>query len=188
MFLAVREVFVYLFIFLQKILKGSDVIMKNRSVDFVAKTAVVAALYAALTYAFSFMAYGPVQFRVSEILTFLAFLDPAFIPGLVLGCIVANIISTVGPIDMIVGSGATLLAVYLMSKTKNLFIASLWPAIINGIFIGAMLYYVANLPFLYSVLWVALGEFVVVSLVGYPIFRYLIKKESHVLEVIKVKR
>ncbi|WP_040210485.1 QueT transporter family protein [Clostridium polynesiense] len=162
--------------------------MKNKNVDFIVKTAVVAALYAILTYAFGFMSYGLVQFRVSEILTLLAFISPAYIPGLVLGCILANIISTVGWIDMIVGTAATFIAVFLISRTKNLLLASIWPALINGLFIGAMLNYVANIPFMYAAIWVAFGEFAVVTLVGYPVFKYLINRGSPVLEVIKFKK
>ena len=146
---------------------------KSKNVDFLVKTAVVAALYAVLTMVFSFMSYGPIQFRISEIMTLLAFISPAYIPGLVLGCIIANIVSSVSWIDIIVGSLATLVATYMISRSKNLFIATLWPAIFNGLFVGVMLFYVLKWPLLYSILGVAFGELVVVTLGGYPIFKYL---------------
>ena len=71
--------------------------MKNKklSVRFLTESAVIAALYAAATYlsaAFS-LAYGPVQFRLSEALTVLSTLTPAAIPGLTIGCIIGNISS-----------------------------------------------------------------------------------------------
>ncbi|MGM9973098.1 MAG: QueT transporter family protein [Clostridiaceae bacterium] len=155
--------------------------------DFIVKTAAVAALYAVLTIAFSFMSYGAVQFRVSELLTLLAFKDKKFIPGLVLGCFLSNLLSTVGWMDMVFGTLATLIAVYLISKTKSLFIATLWPAIINGLIIGIMLYYVAAFPLLYAIFGVAFGEFVVVTLAGYPLYRYLLNREDGLLEHITFK-
>ncbi len=155
--------------------------------DFIVKTAAVAALYAVLTIAFSFMSYGAVQFRVSELLTLLAFKDKKFIPGLVLGCFLSNLLSTVGWMDMVFGTLATLIAVYLISKTKSLFIATLWPAIINGLIIGIMLYYVAAFPLIYAIFGVAFGEFVVVTLAGYPLYRYLLNREDGLLEHITFK-
>lgn len=155
--------------------------------DFIVKTAAVAALYAVLTIAFSFMSYGAVQFRVSELLTLLAFKDKKFIPGLVLGCFLSNLLSTVGWMDMVFGTLATLVAVYLISKTKSLFIATLWPAIINGLIIGIMLYYVAAFPLIYAIFGVAFGEFVVVTLAGYPLYRYLLNREDGLLEHITFK-
>ena len=160
---------------------------ERNKLEFIVKTAAVAALYAVLTFAFSFMAYGVTQFRVSELLTLLAFKDKRFIPGLVLGCFLSNLLSTVGWMDMIFGTLATLIAVYLMSRTKSLFIATLWPAIINGLIIGIMLYYVAGFPLAYAIFGVALGEFVVVTLAGYPIYRYLLNREDGLLEHISFK-
>ena len=82
--------------------------MKNKklSVRFLTESAVIAALYAAATYlsaAFS-LAYGPVQFRLSEALTVLSTLTPAAIPGLTIGCIIGNISSPMGIWDVLFDS------------------------------------------------------------------------------------
>ena len=90
---------------------------------------VIAALYAVLTLALPAFAYGPIQFRFSEIMTLLAFIDPFYILPLTLGCAIANLGSPFGIVDVFVGSFASFLALYSMSKTKNLFIASLWPTV-----------------------------------------------------------
>lgn len=156
---------------------------KNIKTEFLVKSAVVAALYAALTMIFGFMSYGPIQFRIAEVMTLLAFIDPLYIPGLVLGCAISNITSTIGIIDIVVGVLATLIAVSLIRKTKNLFIASLWPTIINSIFVGAELYYVLGLPFWLSTLQVAIGEFVVVTIIGYPLFKYILRNKNLVDEL-----
>jgi uncharacterized membrane protein len=114
----------------------------------IAMAAIIAALYATLTYAQGFLLPGTttaaVQFRVSEALNVLALFTPAAIPGLTLGCIISNIYS-IGqglPLDMIFGSLATLgatICIYLLRnakiKTYPLF-AMLMPALWNGVIIG----------------------------------------------------
>ena len=69
--------------------------------------AVVAALYAVLTLAFSWISYGPVQFRIAEALTALPLFMPCSIPGLTVGCVVANLIGGYGLYDIVIGSLAT---------------------------------------------------------------------------------
>lgn len=96
---------------------------KKKDVNSLVCGAVIAALYAALTYAASAvnLAYGAVQFRFSEALTVLAAYTPAAIPGLTIGCILANLGSPYGITDIICGSAATLLAAvftYLTRKVK----------------------------------------------------------------------
>ena len=92
---------------------------------FVVQTAIIAALYAALTYAQNFLLPGTtsaaVQFRVSEALNVLALFTPAAIPGLTLGCVLSNIynIGSGLPLDMIFGSLATLGATTAMYLLRN---------------------------------------------------------------------
>lgn len=158
--------------------------MKSITVSKITKVAIVAAVYAVLTAVIAPISYGPIQFRLSEIMTLLAFIDPLYIPGLVLGCAISNLFSPLGIVDVIVGTTATFISVYMISKSKSLFIASLWPTI-NCVFIGAELYYLQHLPFWLTSLEVAIGEFVVVTLIGYPIFRVLLKK-GDIIELLKV--
>ena len=158
--------------------------MKNITVSKITKVAIVAAVYAVLTAAIAPISYGPIQFRISEIMTLLAFIDPLYIPGLVLGCAISNLFSPLGIVDVIVGTTATFISVYMISKSKSLFIASLWPTI-NCVFIGAELYYLQHLPFWLTSLEVAIGEFVVVTLIGYPVFRVLLKK-GDIIKLLKV--
>ena len=93
--------------------------------------AAVAAIYALLTL--TLPAYGPLQFRLSEILTLLAYYNPFYIIPLTLGCAIANLASPFGFVDVIFGSLASFLALSAMSKTKNIYIASLWPAFFSFI-------------------------------------------------------
>ncbi|MCY6957130.1 QueT transporter family protein [Clostridium brassicae] len=159
--------------------------MKNIKTSILIKMALVAAIYAVLTAGLSPISYGAVQFRLSEIMVLLAFIDPLYIPGLVLGCAIANLFSPLGIVDVVVGSFATFISVYMISKTKNLLIASIWPTV-NCVFVGAELYYISKLPFWLTTLQVALGEFVVVTLLGYPIFKYLILKNKNIVNALRI--
>lgn len=122
--------------------------MKNPKAIKITQTAIIAAMYAALTYAQSFLLPGTttaaVQFRASEALNVLALFTPAAIPGLTLGCIISNLYS-IGqglPLDMIFGSLATLgatMCIYFLrnAKIKNYpFPAMLMPALWNGVIVG----------------------------------------------------
>lgn len=141
---------------------------------FLVKSAIVGAMYAAMTLLLPFSYLG-FQFRLAELLVLLVFIDKRYIYGLTLGCLVANLGSPLGPVDIIFGTLATFLALLLITKTKNLFVATLWPAIVNGIVIGQVLYQVLGLPLLLSMAQVFFGEFVVVTLMGYFLFKDILK-------------
>jgi uncharacterized membrane protein len=149
----------------------------DNKVEFLVKTALIAAIYAVLTIINPFSWYG-IQFRISEVLVLLAFLDRKYIPGLVIGCFIANMGSPLGIVDLFFGTLATFIAVFLVSRTKNLFLATLWPSIVNGLIIGYVLHRFLNLPFFLSALQVFIGEFVVVSIIGYILFKTLMKDRT----------
>lgn len=149
---------------------------------FLAQAGVIAAAYAALTYLCALwgLAYGEVQFRFSEALTILPLFTPAAIPGLTLGCFIANIGSPFGVVDMLLGTLATLLAaiaVYLVRKVrwKNInFLAPIFPVLANAIIIGLEISWF--LPegltwagFLSAAVSVGLGELVVCYGLGLPL-------------------
>lgn len=154
-------------------------------VEFLVKSSIVAAIYAALTMLLPFSYLG-VQFRIAEILVLLVFIDKRYIYGLTLGCLIANLGSPLGPVDVIFGTLATLIALLLISKTKNLFVATLWPAVVNGIIIGLLLYYLLDLPFLLSAAQVFFGEFVVVTLIGYFLFTRILR-DRKLVEIISFR-
>lgn len=153
-------------------------LIKKVGVAGLVKIALVATIYIVTTISFGELSYGPIQARPSEILNFLAFVDPMYIPGLVLGCAISNFYSF-GIIDVIVGSFATFLSTYLMYKTKNMFLASLWP-VINCIFVALELYFLFDMPILYNMVTIGLGELFIMSVVGYPIFKMLFKNKAFV--------
>lgn len=154
--------------------------------EFLAKSAIVAAIYATLTIVMLPISFINVQFRIAEILVLLVFIDRRYIYGLTLGCLIANLPSPLGPVDVFFGTLATLIALLLISKTKNLLIATLWPALVNGVIIGLVLHYLLGLPFLLSAAQVFIGEFVVVTIFGYIIFTELMKNKK-LIDLIRFK-
>jgi uncharacterized membrane protein len=155
--------------------------MKNTK--FLLQAAIIAAVYATLTIMLMPLSYGVMQIRVSEALTILPYFTPAAIPGLFIGCIVSNMVGPYGLMDMVLGSGATLIAAvcsyYLRSRP---ILVPLPPVIANGVIIGGMLYYAYSvpMPLIACILWVAAGELIACYVIGYPLLRIL-KKYSGVI-------
>lgn len=155
--------------------------MQKNNVRMIAYTAMIAAVYAVMTVAIAPLGYGLVQFRVSEVLVLLAFIDKRYAPGLILGCFIANCFSPFGLVDMVFGTACTALAMVGITRfSKTLFGASLWPVVCNSL-IGIELYILGELgdmPLLYGMGMVAFQEFLAVSVVGYVIFRQLAKNNA----------
>ncbi|MFD3156079.1 QueT transporter family protein [Haloimpatiens sp. FM7330] len=140
-------------------------------------SALIAAIYTVLTMSLSFMGFGAVQYRVSEGLTILPFFTPYAIPGLVIGCLLSNIISPVGILDLIFGTLATLIAsmiTYYIGKSNiksKKFLAPMPPVLVNAIIIGLLLKYVAfpNVPLFILMAQVGWGELICCYGIGLPL-------------------
>ncbi len=139
--------------------------------------AIIAALYAVLTILLQPISFGLVQFRVSEALVVLPFFTPAAVPGLFIGCLIANLIGGFGIYDIVLGSIATLIAAYVTYKIKKPILVPLPAVIANGLIVGLVLYLV-GFPYLESVLWVGLGELVCAYVLGLPLL-FVLKKYQH---------
>ena len=121
-------------------------------------SAVIGALYAAMTLLLAPISYGPIQLRLSEAMTLLPIVLPQAIPGLFVGCLIANLYTGMLT-DIIFGSLATLLAAigtYLLRKKPILAAAS--PVISNGVLVGRVLALSFNLPVALTMAEVAIGE------------------------------
>ena len=155
-----------------------------------AKIGLVAALYAVITLVLGFISYGPIQFRIAEIMTLLPLLGKEYIIALTLGCFLANVIGPYGIPDIVFGTLATFISVYLVYLTgkimKNrkgyILIASLWPTIVNAIIIGITLNIFFGLPLIISILQVGIGQFVVITIIGVPLFKAFKEKYSKLLK------
>ena len=167
--------------------------MKRKSTLYIVQGALIAAIYATMTILQNVLIPGsasmPVQFRISEVLTVLALYTPAAIPGLTLGCVLANIssLSVLGPYDLIFGSLATLFAALSMYALRNVrlfklpVLAALMPALFNGVFVGFEIdfFFMNNalafnfVDFLIQGGLVALGELAVLFVLGLPLTRVI---------------
>ena len=102
-----------------------------------ATAGIIAAIYAALTLLLPIPQYGGIQFRVAEAMTVLPFLFPEAVPGLAIGCFLANLLGSPMPVDWIVGTAATLIAAIWTSKLHHRALAPLPPVICNMVLVGA---------------------------------------------------
>lgn len=153
----------------------------------ITQAAIIAAAYIALTMLVAPLAFGQIQFRLSEALTVLAVLTPAAVPGLFIGCLLSNILNpmNLGLIDIIFGSLATLIAAWLtwymgknirnseVVKKRQFVWALLPPVVVNALIVGTYLPFLlladqtpTLLVILLSILTIAISEAVVVYLVG----------------------
>lgn len=145
----------------------------------ICRAGIIAALYVALTLPFGQFAFGPFQIRPSEALTILPLFYAEAIPGLYIGCILANIISAYGVYDVTLGSLATLIAAALtfvigrVIKNKPLKVAlgGIPPVIINAFLVPAV-WLLAGSDIAY---WVEFGvmclnEGIWVYALGIPLF------------------
>lgn len=149
---------------------------------FLVQASLIAAVYAAITITLAPISYGQIQVRVSEALTILPAFTPAAIPGLFVGCIVANLYGGGGIIDIVFGSLATLFAAYLSYKMPRKLLVPLPPVIVNGIVVGYILNYLYGLPLLITMGWVTIGQIIACYGLGYPLMKILRKYEDKIFK------
>jgi uncharacterized membrane protein len=162
--------------------------MRNPAVRNIAVGALVAAAYAALTIWFAPLSYGPIQVRLSEGLTVLPFIEPAAVPGLFLGCLIANLFGGLGPWDVFAGSLLTLGAASvtcLLRRTGRPWLAPLPPVLFNAFGVSAYLQLLFDTPrigilgdipaYFVFVITVGSGEVLACYVVGLPLL-YLVMR------------
>lgn len=170
----------------------------------VVRIALIAALNCALTLicllALSGLAWGPIQFRVSEAVCVLALFMPEAIGGLTLGCVLANIINitvsgagALGLLDVVFGSFATALGAWFTWHYRNRpLLALAGPVVANALIVPAYLPLLLSglgfytIPFttialdnsyvfmyIFGVVTIGIGEGVVIYAIGYQVYRVL---------------
>ena len=153
----------------------------RKNIRFLAHAALIAALYAAVSYLQNLLLPGTassaIQFRVSESLCILALFTPAAIPGLGIGCLVFNL-SVAGwlPMDFLAGTAASALAAGLMWLIRNVkwkscpLPALLLPALVNGLIVGGELALTIGGGFWFNAACVAIGELGVLLTLGNALY------------------
>ena len=155
----------------------------KRTTRSLTRAALIAALYLLLTIVFQAISFGAVQFRISEALMLLPVLTVDAVPGLFVGCVLANLLGGGIWYDVVLGYIATLLAAVFARKLRNKpALAAAMPVLFNGLIVGPVVYFayvrapgeaVNTLVLLSSVGTVALGELVVCYVLGLPLLRVL---------------
>ena len=170
-------------------IKKTEVILK-KSLLFITRAAIIGALYFALTIAIPALSFGPIQFRLSEVLVLTAVIFPEAIPGLTIGCVLSNFFfSPYGIYDMVFGGIATLLGAigtYLLRKKIPL--AAIPPIIFNA-FLVPIIWVIdgSDTVYIISVLEVMAGEVLTVGAVGIPL-TYALKKAFQKAGIYMAKR
>lgn len=149
--------------------------MRKFSVLDLVLAAMVAALYALLGYFGDILqlTFGPIQCRIAEALTVLPFLFPATAPGLAIGCLITNLLSPYGPIDVIFGTLATAIAAWLTAKMPRWYLAALPPIIVNAIILPPMWAW-AEVGAVNTAFWTACGFNAVTFIVGEALACYVL--------------
>lgn len=176
------------------------------SAERIARIGIIAAAYAAGTLVtvlfLGGLAWGPVQFRVSEALTVLALFAPEAIPGLTLGCVIANVANialsgtgTLGLLDVVFGSFATFLGAFFTWKLRRrpalavlgpvlanaLIVPAYLPVMLSGLgfytipFTGISLEGSYPLMYLFGLVTTGVGEAVVLYVLGLPLAHALMR-------------
>ncbi len=166
----------------------------KKSTRFLTEASVIAAMYAVLTVMQNLLlqnsASAPIQVRLSEALCALCVITPAAIPGVTIGCFIANL-TGIGsmPLDLIFGTAATLFSGICMYKLRNIRLKSLpmlslfMPVIFNSVIVGLELtIFVQNengisfKAFLIQALLVGIGEIISAVFLGIPLFKAVEKR------------
>ncbi len=160
--------------------------MKTNKVQFMTQAAMIAAIYVVLCVVFQPISYGPIQTRIAEALTVLPFFTPAAIPGLFVGCLIANVLGGGIILDVIAGSVATLIAAFATYalRNKSKYLASVPPVAANALIIPWVLKYgygePLSIPFMMGT--VGLGEILTASIIGTILLLVLERYQSHIFK------
>lgn len=141
-----------------------------KTVYALAYAAAIAAIYVVLTMLFLPISFGPVQFRISEILCILPYFTPAAVPGLFIGCFLSNLFGGAAVMDVVFGSLATLIgavgSLYIGKVSR--WLVCLPPILANTIIIPWVLRYAYGstdlIPF--AMVTVGIGEILAIGVLG----------------------
>ena len=158
--------------------------MKRKSTLFLVQSAMIGAIYVVLTVAFAPISFGEVQIRFAEALTILPFFTPAAVPGLFVGCLIANILGGAILPDIIFGSLATLIGAvgtYLLRKQSK-YLAPVPPIVANMLIVPFVLRYGygVNLPIPLMMLTVGAGEVISAGVIGLILLNVLYKNRQKI--------
>ena len=151
--------------------------MTDKKIQYLTQGASIAAIYVVVTLVLAPISYGALQIRISEALTILPYFTPAAVPGLFIGCIIANFNSPLGVIDVVFGSLASLIAALITSRIRDKRWVPLPSIIVNALMIPFVLKYTLGIPYFVNMVWIALGQTIACYGLGYPLLLLLQRKK-----------
>ncbi|MBO7403711.1 MAG: QueT transporter family protein [Clostridia bacterium] len=157
----------------------------NQKVKFLATSAMIAAMYVALSAVSQLLGLcsGAIQCRISEALCVLPIFTFAAVPGVTIGCLITNVLFGLGPVDVLLGTFATLIAALVCYAIRKLpYLASIPTILSNALIVPLVLiYYKFSSGYFVDVCFVAIGEIIACGILGTLLVWYLKKhpKTSH---------
>ena len=153
---------------------------RNTNVLRITYGAVIAAVYVVLTVIFAPISFGPMQVRIAEMLMILPMFTPAAVPGLFIGCIIANMLGGAIALDVIFGSLATLIGAWVgYLLRRNRWLVPIPPIISNALIVPFVLKYgygFTEIPLPLMMVYIAIGEiigcYVLGEILGGVLLRY----------------
>ena len=151
-----------------------------------AQAAMIAALYVVLTMVFAPISFREIQVRISEALTILPAFTPAAVPGLFIGCLLANLLGGAAVPDIIFGSLATLIGAVFTWKLRNRhpLLAPVPPILSNMLIIPFVLRYAYGVPMAIPLmmLTVGFGEVLSCGVLGMLLYYALKRSQKQIFK------
>lgn len=142
----------------------------KKKVPFLTQSAVIAAIYVVLIFAFQWSSFGPIQVRVAEALTVLPYFTPAAIPGVTIGCFLSNLLTGCDILDIVFGTLATFIGAVISYKLrKNKYLVPIPPIVANIIIVPWVLRFAYGeaQPIPLMMLTVGIGEVLAIGVLGF---------------------
>ena len=160
--------------------------MNHKTTSSIAQGAIIAAAYVVLTVAFAPFSFKEIQVRLSESLTILPVFTPAAVPGLAVGCLLANIIGGAVLSDVIFGSLATLIGAVgtRMLRNRKPGSAVIPPIVANMLIIPFVLRYAYGvaLPIPLLMVTIGIGETISCGILGLLLYKALYVRRKNIFK------
>ncbi|MGI6004835.1 MAG: QueT transporter family protein [Christensenellales bacterium] len=146
----------------------------HKTTLFICKSALVAAIYTALTMALAPISFGLTQVRIAEAMSVLPAFGTYGIAGLFIGCALSNLLGGFGVLDVVLGSLATLIAAVLARKLRKYpYLIPLPAVVVNAFMVGYVLHVALGTPYLLAFGTLFVEQAVACYALGLPLYYLL---------------
>lgn len=165
--------------------------MRDKKVTYMLQAAMIAAIYVVLVWIFQSTSFGFIQFRLAEVMTILPYFTSAAVPGLTIGCLLANILGGAIVPDVVFGSAATLIGAvgtYYAGRQRLKQLTPVPPIVANTLIVPFVLKYGYGLPETvpYMMFTVGVSEIVVCGVLGMMLFAIVDKLKNVIFDSVSI--